>query len=379
MSIMEKIQAAYTREQSLNLAPVTADDLPLSYESITAGWLTAVLCARAPGAEVERFTLGPTDNGSSNRRRIHITYNQAGRDAGLPTALFCKASHSLQNRIMLGVSGGADCEAMFYNSIRPLLDIEAPVGYFAKSDPETFNSIIMLGDITDEVMEFCSDKTVMTRARAESQMRLLGKMHGATAKNPVLRERVKAFKTFKQFFEDTQRFGLDKGAIAGFAAAENVIPPRLFARQAEIWPATLEAVEALDRLPRGLAHGDVHLKNWYVAGNGEMALGDWQCCGYSHGGRDVAYAVATALTVENRRAWERELVAYYLEELQSAGGPRTEFDSFWNIYRQQMTSALAWWTVTLCPPPGTPDMQPRDITVEFIRRIATAMDDLDSL
>jgi hypothetical protein len=227
MSIMDKIQAAYTREQSLNLAPVTADDLPISYESVTAGWLTSVLCGKTPGAAVERFTLGPTDDGSSNRRRIHITYNQAGRDAGLPKGLFCKASHSLQNRIMLGVSGGAYCEAMFYNNIRPLLDIEAPVGYFAKSDPETFNSIIMLGDITDEVTEFCSDKTVMSRARAESQMRLLGRLHGATAGNPVLRERAKAFKTFKEFFNDTLGFGLDKGAIAGFAAAEDVIPARL--------------------------------------------------------------------------------------------------------------------------------------------------------
>jgi hypothetical protein len=26
-----------------------------------------------------------------------------------------------------------------------------------------------------------------------------------------------------------------------------------------------------------------------------------------------------------------------------------------------------------------PDMQPREVTVEFVKRIATAMDDLDSL
>jgi hypothetical protein len=29
--------------------------------------------------------------------------------------------------------------------------------------------------------------------------------------------------------------------------------------------------------------------------------------------------------------------------------------------------------------PGMPDMQPRDVTLEFILRIATAIDDLESL
>jgi hypothetical protein len=55
------------------------------------------------------------------------------------------------------------------------------------------------------------------------------------------------------------------------------------------------------------------------------------------------------------------------------------FAEGWNIYRQQMMSALTWWTVTLTPPEGLPDMQPRDTTLEFIRRITTAIDDLDSL
>ena len=62
-----------------------------------------------------------------------------------------------------------------------------------------------------------------------------------------------------------------------------------------------------------------------------------------------------------------------------AGGPKVAFEDAWTAYRQQIVSALAWWTVTLCPPPGLPDMQPRDITIEFIKRIAVAMDDVDTL
>jgi hypothetical protein len=89
--------------------------------------------------------------------------------------------------------------------------------------------------------------------------------------------------------------------------------------------------------------------------------------------------MATALTIDNRRAWERDLIQYYLEELRAAGGPAISFDEAWNAYRQQLITALTWWTVTLTPPPGLPDMRPRDITLEFIRRISTAMDDVGSL
>jgi hypothetical protein len=69
----------------------------------------------------------------------------------------------------------------------------------------------------------------------------------------------------------------------------------------------------------------------------------------------------------------------YLEGLQGEGGPRIDFNEAWLAYRRQLMSALTWWTVTLTPPEGLPDMQPRDTSLEFIRRITTAIDDLDSL
>jgi hypothetical protein len=377
--LVARIEAAYRREAEHNREAVAAQDLPLSFESITSRWLTAVLCPRAPGAEVLSHRLGQTDNGSSNRRRIALTYNDAGRAAGLPEWVFCKATHGLTNRIILGVSGGARSEALFYNGVRRLLAIEAPIGYFAACDPETFNSMVMLADLTGKAQAFCDHKTVMTRKRVESQLRLLATLHGRCYSDETLRRRTRDFPTFRHFFSNTLKFGLRESAAAGFLAAEAVVPARLFRRHAEIWPATVAAVEASDALPHTLTHGDVHLKNWYVALSGEMGLGDWQCAARSHWGRDFAYAVATALAVKDRRAWERELLAYYLDRLALAGGPVTDIDTAWNIYRQQLASALAWWTITLCPTPGMPDMQPRDVSLEFIRRIATAMDDVDSL
>ena len=110
-----------------------------------------------------------------------------------------------------------------------------------------------------------------------------------------------------------------------------------------------------------------------------MGLADWQCATKGHWSRDVSYAIACGLTVEDRRAWERDLLRYYLDRLQAAGGERISFDDAWTHYRQQMFHALSWWTVTLAPAADMPDMQPRDTSLEFLARITHAVDDLESL
>ena len=124
--LAEQIRSLYERDLRSNSKAVAATDIPTSYDAITPEWLTQVLCADTPGAEVTRFRLGPADDGSTNRRQILLTYNQAGQDAGLPASVFSKASHALINRLNLGLCGAAHGEKMFYTRIRRLLDIEAP-------------------------------------------------------------------------------------------------------------------------------------------------------------------------------------------------------------------------------------------------------------
>jgi Phosphotransferase enzyme family len=380
MNIAETIKAAYEKDQRRAGQKVRRiDELPLAYEDLTEEWLTAALCNATPGARVVGFRLGPIDTGSANRRKIAVEYNDTGRAAGLPTKVFCKASQDLANRIVLGVSGGSYVETTFYARLRPLLDIEAPRPYYSRFDPDTFNSLVILGDISDEVTEFCTDKTHMDRARAESEMRLLATLHGTCYSNARAKTELAHIPTWPEFFHRTLAFGMQEGSNQGFLAAKEVIPPATYRRFDEIWPKTLASVELHNHLPHTLAHGDVHLKNWYVAGNGEMGLSDWQCAGRGHWGRDDAYAIATALTIDNRRAWEKDLLRYYLDHLSAAGGPTVKFEDAWIHYRQQLMTALTWWTITLRPTKDLPDMQPRDTTLAFIGRISQAMEDVGTL
>jgi hypothetical protein len=381
MITKEQLEAAYARDQ-LRLGQKVYDpaELPVDWDGLTTEWLTGTLCAGHPGAAVTAFSLAPFETATTNRTYLAVDYNDTGRAAGLPRKLFCKATHLLPSRFAVGMSGAVEAEIAFYLHIRPHLDIEAPHGHYGNLDPESLNSILMLGDLTGEVSEYCTHKTTMTRDRAEDQVSLLAAFHGAGYSNPRVQAELGRLQTWIQFFNGTLVFGMREGSEEGFRRAEDLIPPRLHRRADEIWPKTVAAVELNKRLPQTLVHSDVHLKNWYITSSGAMALTDWQCASTGHWGRDFGYAIGTALAVEDRRAWERDLLALYLDRLHAAGGPKVTFEDGWTAYRQQLMSALTWWTITYNPAPDLPaDMQPVDTSREFVKRLATAMDDVETL
>jgi thiamine kinase-like enzyme len=127
-----------------------------------------------------------------------------------------------------------------------------------------------------------------------------------------------------------------------------------------------------------MLHSDVHPGNWYVTADGRMGLCDWQCI--THGGwaRDIAYALSSHLTPEQRREWERDLVTRHGQRLAEAGIDAPDPDAAFLAYRQQMPHAMLMWLATLGRHALQAQLQPDDITLELIRRICTAADDLDT-
>lgn len=373
-----RIHELFATEQAKPLVPRTAEDLPVSYNAITDEWLTAVLCSAVPGAQVVSHQITSSDSGTSNRGRISVAYNEAGKIAGLPENLFCKATHSLANRVLLSTSAIIS-EVTFYNEIQPNLDIAVPACFYARYDDQSYNSMIMLGDLTGQVT-FCDHRTVITRVMVENQLKLLARLHAQYYESSAFSGRLQRLFFWPDRFKAlNDNHDFKSACNTGIEASRPFIPERLAARSAETWEATLRSVESHRDLPRTLNHGDVHLKNWFILPGDLMGLGDWQVTSVGHWSRDVAYTITTALSVENRRAWEADLLRFYLDALQAEGCTAPDFEMAWLLYRQQMMSALAWWTMTLTPTADMPDMQPEDVTVEFIRRIATAIDDLDVL
>lgn len=73
---------------------------------------------------------------------------------------------------------------------------------------------------------------------------------------------------------------------------------------------------------QAVTHGDPHLGNTWVNSDGKPRFLDWQTTQVSGVFHDLAYFVLGALSVEDRRKHEFEILEHYLEALAQFGGPR---------------------------------------------------------
>jgi len=127
-------------------------------------------------------------------------------------------------------------------------------------------------------------------------------------------------------------------------------------------------------LPTTLVHGDCHIGNTYVLPDGRRGLIDWQLTARGFCMHDVSYIIITALSVEDRRIYEAELIAYYHQCLVEAGvrdAPAVK------ELRYEHRLAAAWcfyigWLTTPVENYGW------EINVANQIRLATAYRDLDS-
>lgn len=357
-------------------------DVPCNFESIEPEWFTAVLCAGRSGAEVTSARLGRGSRGTSARQQFLIEYNEAGQRAGLPSSVFAKGTPDLITRIAGSVSESMTGEAYFYSSIRPELRIEAPIGYHSAFDLRSGRSIHLLEDLVEtKGATFCSPQNRIYRTQAEEIVSLLATLHGTYYDSPRLdSEFAHILRWTDEYGRMVRAVDLKKYHLRGWDKAADVLPGPLLKRRNEIWPAIVRSTELHNALPHTLVHCDVHLGNWYTTVGGTMGLLDWQCLARGHWSRDLAYALSATLTIEDRRVWERDLIALYLDLFAVHSGITIGFDEAWLRYRQQMFGALAFWTPTYAPPLFAPrNMQPATTAVEMIRRFAQAIVDLDSL
>jgi aminoglycoside phosphotransferase (APT) family kinase protein len=356
-------------------------DVPCAPYAITPEWLTAAICGETPGAAVTSVSIERASAGTHARHRLRVTYNEAGNRAGLPSSIFTKSLPSIVTRMVAGFNGHARIEGGFYSEVRPLLDIEAPVCYYSTYDKQTFAAVHLLEDLVDtKAAKFCGHKTHVSRAMAEDMVDLLAALHGRFYADPALSERYRWLAHYPNWFRiGAQKMRTEFYTGKALDAAAHVVPAALMSRRAEVWPATMRALAVHENEPGVFLHSDVHIGNWYQTGAGRMGLCDWQCPSRGHWSRDLSYALSAALKPEDRRAWERDLVARYLDRLAERCGARLDFDRSFTQYRQQMLHALAMWTITLRHSPLLPSMQTEAMTLAMIERIAIAIVDLESM
>jgi hypothetical protein len=359
----------------------TRDDVPGSVRLLSKDYLTAILCADHPGARVESFLLEDGSKGTHERRRIRLQYNPEGEARNLPETVYTKSLPSLVTRMLVGYLGHSRFEMLFYNQIRPGLEIETPTCYFSASDKETLAAIHVLEDVcATKQAVFGDEKTYVDKDMAGDIVDVMADLHASHMGSERLNGELSWLVDYPRWFrKGIEKVHTDKYLEQALTLASDVVPDSLLRRRSEIWPAVMKCLDIHDREPRTVLHSDCHIANWYVTGDGRMGLTDWQCVTQGHWSRDLPYALTTALTTRDRRAWEQDLLRRYLDRLADGCGLRVEFDVAWRWYRQQLLHALTDWTQTLCHPRVMPNSHDAHLTYTMINRITTAMADLETL
>ncbi|MGH7805346.1 MAG: aminoglycoside phosphotransferase, partial [Candidatus Binatia bacterium] len=86
------------------------------------------------------------------------------------------------------------------------------------------------------------------------------------------------------------------------------------------------------------------------------------------------YFLTSALTVDDRRRHEKDLLKRYLDAVGRAGASPPTFAQAWARYRQTPTYGLMIWLHTI----GLGGYQTDQISLEVIRRFAAAFADLET-
>jgi hypothetical protein len=355
-------------------------DVPRSPDEVGVEWLTAVLCSGVPGARALSVGAGARSAGTTTRAALEITYNEAGTAAELPTRLFVKCTSTIGQRLMLGLGGLIDGEPGFYAQVRPALEIEAPIGYFAAVDPRSWRSIVLTEDVVStRGARFWQPSSATSPEQMQDLLTTTAAWHGSLWESG----RLAGWRWLKTPADQMQvidsLIALADRTRVGLKRARAVIPSALRGRADDLYDGMRRSMDILSREPRTYLHGDLHIANTYSTRDGRMGIADWQVGLGGSWAHDYAYLVATALEIEDRRRLEHDLLDFYLERLAAVGCDPPSRERAWTAYRQATLYPFFAWIYTIGRSRLQPSFQPDVVSLAMIERIGAAIDDLDSL
>jgi hypothetical protein len=336
------VNVAAAGELAAAILPKLPGAGPSSAAEVTAGWLTAHVAESVPAAVAQRVSSLDGTTGTTDRRRLAVTWNEAGRAAGLPENLFVKSTPlSVKNRTMVAALGMAVNEARFYNQVAAELVDVTPHAWYARAGIGA-RFLIVLDDIVAAGGRPYALADVCDLAHARGLIDAFATLHARFWESPRLVDDLSWVRTWstrtgygvlKRFYSHGRRGALRRD-------------------RPEVTPAVREVAAALDRHaqayyrefesgPLTLLHGDSHLGNTFAWPNGRSGLLDWQVIWRGPGLREVSYWMTTGLEPELRATHERELISRYLDGLRAGGiGEAPGFDAAFQRYR--LFTAEAW-------------------------------------
>lgn len=332
--------------------------LPLRVEEITPEWLSAALSV--PGREVAIRDASTTNVvwGTATKVLLEVDYASGGE--GLPSRLCVKGGFVPE--LLPFMAPGYQAEARFYRDVAPILGKDLPACHFTGVDDDSGQGIVILDDLASQGATFCDARQTLAVDQVGAALELLAGWHAHTGIDADWLDGSPHYRPMAYALAAEQWDG-DLGALATGPVGEVLTGrDRLLAAFEAIWADE-------DRMPRRLIHGDANLTNVYLDSGGAPRFLDWQFVASGDAYHDVAFFLIGALSTDDRRDAEEELLRSYLE---ARGADAEPFDVAWDVYRRRALYGIIY---ALTPE----QMQPADVTEAMANRFAHAVIDHDTL
>lgn len=342
--------------------------IPATPEEIDAAWLTDALAERHPGARVSGVELLERHEVTNSHARLRVTYDEP---AGAPSTLFCKLLPcNAERRGAIAQTGMGLREALFYERLAPALEMRVPRVHVARHDAADGSFALLMEDLASTGCTVSDGIRCVTPEAAPRALADLAALH-VRFEDPARRVAEAPWVSEpdppSDYGTDRLRYGLEhhRDRLSG-----------AFAELAELYIDEREALHALWHPgPHTVIHGDVHIGNLFDDA-GRTGFLDWGIINVSTPLRDLSYFLDMALSIEDRRRCERDLIRSYLEARRAAGGAAIGFEEAWTAHRVQSAYLVpACCQIVTFPENASP--RRRVFAEAFLARAEAALEDLE--
>jgi hypothetical protein len=356
-----------TRHPSAD-AGLDPDCIPQHWEQVTPAWMTAALAGRAPRAVVVAVDVLLRDDGTNRRARLGLRY---GAGAG-PRHVFLKA-HAADHRLTHLRNGNLWNEALLFAS-GVELPLEHPLVYKSVVDRLGLDFLLVMEDLVERGADPRDSTRPMSPDQAADGLRGLARLHSRYwSLEPAADPRLAWLQTWAP--TEGWKSGLGRFIPIGLDRSQGRLPGPVAGLSGE---AVLEFwARYVGLLAMGavtLTHGDAHIGNTYLTPEGRVGFLDWQVVRRGRWSQDVGYFLVSALTAEDRRRSEAELLEIYRRDLDVPASERPSAEAAWLEYRATPAYGLGIWLSTL----GTDGWQRPEVSRALVDRFATAFVELDT-
>ncbi len=349
-----------------NNAPYV-EDLPLRLEELTPEWISTALSVAYPSTKVADVKADQKWKGTAISAKLDVSYEESGNPHRLPAVFVIKGGFDEKWRMRTWVA--LHHEVRFYAELAPQLSLNIPKCYFAALN-DAPQGILILENLDLRPSKYGVHGDDLSVDAVASVLEVLAAHHADWWEHSALHEYANAQEPERDFFRYFLRpqpwDELMRREHAGLLTEAVKTRENAMAAAEALW-------QRMDRLPKTLLHGDAHVGNFFFDPDGRVGFLDWQVVFAGFCVHDMAWAIISSLSIDDRRAWERDLVKLYFDVLSARDADAGTLNDVWLAYRQNTAHAICAYGT------NPPSNFPQHLMRKCEKKVYTAASDLELL